>query len=115
MIVANDYATLLMALGIAALTFLMWALVARKIVHRQFWCPWKKASMDVDFLASRFRGKYVDVLSCSAFSKDAVVDCGKRCVNVILPERMQLKRGPRNRKTEGLRVESKREVRRWLF
>ena len=115
MVVSNDYATLMMWLGFFALTFLVWALLARRVVHRQFWCPWKKTEVEVDFTASRYTGKYADVQWCSVFGKGNPVDCGKICLNIFLPERFQFKRSIKDQEKERSKVESEREVRRWLF
>jgi hypothetical protein len=115
MVVSSDYATVIIWLGFFALTFLVWAMLARRVVHRQFWCPWKKTEVDVDFTSSRFTGKYADVLSCSVFGKDKAVNCGKRCLNMFLPERFQLKCSYRDQKKEGSKVESARDVKRWQF
>jgi hypothetical protein len=115
MVTPTEYLTITTWLGVFAAMFLLWVFVARKIVHRQFWCPWKGTSVDVDFVTNRWTGKAVEVASCSAFGEAGVPVCDRICLGMSFPEHFSFKRRPRNQKKEAKRVEAERDVRRWLF
>ena len=70
MVNSGEYGTLVVWVGIFLFMLPVWALVSRKIILRHFWCPWKKTEVDVEFVATRFGGEKIKVLSCTALSKN---------------------------------------------
>jgi hypothetical protein len=53
------------------------------IVSKRFWCPLKRQSVEVDFVADPAQPeRYQDVLFCSAFEDPSRVTCDKRCLHL---------------------------------
>jgi hypothetical protein len=84
MVGSNDYATMLIWLGILALAVLSWALVSRRIARRRFYCPWSGADVKVDFVDNSLTRERVDVLSCTAFGSEEAEGCEKKCLHLTM-------------------------------